>query len=137
MEKLYICWEDVENLITSIVNEIKQENSIPEYIVGLPRGGLIPATIMSHMLDVPLLSLKDIDKRKNNLNILIVDDIADSGKTLNPFTTKYRTATLHYKPQSIHLPTYYAHEVNNDIWVNFPWEKKDSKSIQDYLTNGI
>ncbi len=69
----------------------------PDYVVGITRGGLNPALMISHYLDIPMhtlkVSLRDDDHCETNLwmaeeaytgkNILIVDDINDSGATLN------------------------------------------------------
>ena len=69
----------------------------PDYIVGLTRGGLLPAVMISHYLDVPMqsldISLRDGGECVSNLgmaedayngkNILVVDDINDQGSTLN------------------------------------------------------
>ncbi len=66
--------------------------------------------------------------------VLIVDDIADSGECLQATIKTIRridpdiqtenidTATLHYKPQSIIVPTYYGDKIDNDVYVNYPWE---------------
>lgn len=69
----------------------------PDYVVGITRGGLNPALMISHYLEIPMhtlkVSLRDDDHCETNLwmaeeaytgkNILIVDDINDSGSTLN------------------------------------------------------
>jgi hypoxanthine phosphoribosyltransferase len=66
--------------------------------------------------------------------VLIVDDIADSGETLLPYKI-YQTAVLHYKMQSEHIPTYYVEEVDDNVWLSYPWEKDNAETIQDYLKN--
>ena len=44
--------------------------------------------------------------------------------------------TLHYKTSSIAKPEYFAEEIPEDFgWIVYPWEKEDSKPIQDYLDN--
>jgi hypoxanthine phosphoribosyltransferase len=71
---------------------------VPDYVVGITRGGLTPANLISQYLDVPMETLK-VSLREGsescetncwmqedalaNRNILIVDDINDSGATLN------------------------------------------------------
>ncbi len=74
---------------------------------------------------------------KSSDNILIVDDIADSGQSLqeaikqikkiDPDAKNVDIATIHYKPKSIIKPTYYADKVSNDTWVAYPWEKETEK----------
>ena len=71
--------------------------------------------------------------------MLIIDDIADTGKTFKELekdldTPKY--AALHYKSTSVFKPDYYAEEIDDDFgWIVYPWEKKDSNAIQNYLEN--
>ena len=58
-----------------------------------------------------------------NSKILIVDDIADTGKTLEPLLRpKFITYTIYWHKQSIVKPDYYCFE-KKDQWVVFPWEE--------------
>ena len=135
----------------------------PNAILGISRGGLIPAVHLSHYWDVPLetcqVSLRDekhID-RTNKLmpltifnllemskNILVVDDICDSGKTFEYIYNYYakfwcdneyaktlmfkhfKTAALiHNEGQNVFQTDYYGKKINkyeDDTWINFPWE---------------
>jgi hypoxanthine phosphoribosyltransferase len=131
MKKVFLTWVEIEELVNILANYIKTSAVPPLYITGLPRGGMIPAVMLSHKLNIPFVSIENI-KSLSRLEVLIVDDIADSGKTLEKYS-QYQTAVLHYKFQSIHIPTYYAKEVDNDIWINYPFELDDSDTIQDYL----
>jgi hypoxanthine phosphoribosyltransferase len=119
--KIYLTWENVEDLILILVEKLKSENY--NSIFGIPRGGLIPAVLLSHKLNIPITETI-------NENTLVVDDISDTGITLNG---KYKnTATLHYRTTSIYKPTHFASELFSDDWIVYPWEEKNSKSIQDY-----
>ena len=132
MNKLYLTWEDIENQITDLAEQISksQENIIAIY--GLPRGGLIPAVLLSHKLGVKYVNewplIKDLYHPDN---VLIVDDICDSGKTLKGYNN-YPTATLHYKPSAVTKPTFYSDIAEEDVWIVYPWENEDSHTIQDY-----
>ena len=130
MEKVYLTWEDIDNLVDNLANEVSQSSVPPLYITGLPRGGLIPAVMLSHRLNIPFVSIGMI-RTLPRVDVLIVDDIADSGETLNKYNG-YQTAVLHYKLQSEHIPTYYAMETPNDSWIVYPFEREDSETIQDY-----
>lgn len=131
ISKVYVTWEEVEILVNDLCEEIKKNIPWVENIKGLPRGGLIPAVMISHKLGLPLLG--NVEGR--NENTLIVDDIADSGKTLEGYKG-WSTAVLHYKPHtSSVIPTVYAEEFLIDDWIVYPWERKDSKTIQDYIYN--
>jgi xanthine phosphoribosyltransferase len=97
MNKLIINDRKFKGLVSTICREIAADNWKPDFIVGLTRGGLLPAVMISHYLNVPMQSL-DISLRGggeciSNLgmaedafcgkNILVVDDINDQGSTLN------------------------------------------------------
>ena len=56
--KHFYTWQDIEKMCLSIVNQMYKENWRPDYIVGITRGGNIPATIISNILDVPCEALK-------------------------------------------------------------------------------
>lgn len=85
-------------------------------VYGIPRGGLVPAVYISHMLDIPLV-------HQPQPGVLIVDDIADTGKTLSMFRQgQGNIATICYHKQSIVKPDRYIYE-KTDEWVVFPWEK--------------
>lgn len=116
-------------------------------IIGLGRGGLIPAVIIANTLgiqkvyNIGAFSYTNIIRQDHllvyqyvpkdiaigNDNVLIVDDLVDSGKTFKElaenFTLcKFKTATLYVKPKTAYYPDYYVSEVSNDDWIVFPWE---------------
>ena len=63
---------------------------------------------------------------------LIIDDICDSGKTLKHLNA-LSTATLHHKPHtSCYTPTIWSATHLGDEWIIYPWELKESETIQDY-----
>ena len=104
-EKLFLSWGDIDSLVEVLCQKIKSSKYplIIESITGLPRGGLIPAVMVSHKLGIPFINSNELDpitwwKKKNN-SILVIDDICDSGETLQYYQPYYTTATLHYKPQ--------------------------------------
>ena len=135
--KQYIDWENLTLLVENLAHKIESSNIVIHDIFGLPRGGLIPAVMLSHRLNIP------ISKGTISPNTLIVDDICDSGETFknifNRYQTEYsfsfylKTACLHYKPHtSIFTPSFYASEWVSNDWIIYPWEKVDSNPIQDY-----
>ena len=120
-EKLYVSWKDLEEFVDSLIEEMNKQNFKPTGVYGIPRGGLIPATLISYKLDIPLLM-------NASKGCLIVDDIADSGRTLLHFTendtqfNKYFIATMFYHQRSLVKPSYSKFE-KNDKWIVFPWEE--------------
>ena len=97
MNKLIIKNKQFKNLIANICKQIGAGSWRPDYIVGLTRGGLLPAVMISHYFNIPMqsldISLRDGENTVSNLgmgedayegkNILVVDDINDQGTTLN------------------------------------------------------
>lgn len=113
-------WEDIEKFVTEIDNLHKEKHFTGVY--GLARGGLIPAIMISYKLSIPLLQAPC-------RGCLIVDDIADTGRSLSHYILgrtndiKYFIATIYYSHQSIVRPDYYMKEKEDNKWVVFPWEK--------------
>ena len=124
-DKLYLSWNDIERSIDELCIKI-QESLLPiNSVHGLARGGYIPAVMISHKLNIPYSTtiLRDT---------LVIDDICDSGKTLEKAPGLYH-AVLHYKPHtSSFVPTLWAKEMG-DEWIVYPWERSDAAPIQDYL----
>ena len=56
--KHYYNWQDVENSCINIALQMYKDNWCPDYIVGITRGGNVPATILSNMLNVRGEALK-------------------------------------------------------------------------------
>lgn len=133
-----------------MVPHIRNLRYPPNCIIGLSRGGLFPAIVISHMLDnlevIPVSysskSGKGDDKNYANAlpliggchsaTLLVVDDICDSGQTLKEVVDFYAmrshhvyTATLYYKaiPNGPIEPDIYWHQIPEDApWIIFPWE---------------
>jgi hypoxanthine phosphoribosyltransferase len=50
-------WDAVERAVRDIAMKMYKDNWRPDYIVGITRGGLVPAVMLSHMTDIPLQTL--------------------------------------------------------------------------------
>ena len=132
MDKTFITWNQVNKLLDKIHD---QTQGGFDYVSGIPRGGLILAVLYSHRFGVEFMEYPS----NHYHNLLILDDIADSGKTLKKWTEKLNIpyfATLHYKGSSCVEPDFYGRKmIKEDKWIVYPWENKDSKTIQNYLEN--
>ena len=143
-------WDHVYSLLLEIADRIKERDFKADVIVGISRGGLLPARILSDLLDNPhLANIKvefyvDIDQTKEvpgitqpvsvsvkDKRVLIVDDITDSGQsfrlvweTLAQEAAEVKTVTLYHKPWSCFTPDIYARET--EAWVIFPWEFRET-----------
>lgn len=136
MIKRFIQWRDIDDAIERLAINITNSQYEISAIGGLPRGGLIPAVILSHKMNIPFVSQANI--KQINGNILVVDDICDSGKTLKrfKFEDNVYTATIHYKTTAEYEPHFWWRIAPLDEWIVYPWENKDSKTIADYATKG-
>jgi hypoxanthine phosphoribosyltransferase len=171
MHKTIVGYPEVTNLVQEIARQITLSKWTPDLIVGITRGGALPAVMLSQYFDVPMhplaISLRDhkdtvsdwalsedafgyVDytttdttKRKN---ILIVDDINDSGATFNFIVNDWQSSCLPDSPQwkniwnnnvkfavlfdnlasefskDIDFKGKEINKAENDHWIDFPWE---------------
>ena len=128
VKKVYLEWSEIHELVNILCKKIITEYPIIDSVMGLPRGGLIPAVWLSHSIGLPLVDT--IGK-----NTLVVDDMTDSGVTMNKMPGQW-TAVLFHKPHtSVFTPNVYSKLHEGDEWLVFPWEETDAPAIQDYLKN--
>jgi len=132
-------WKWVDDQIEELAERLKDKKL--RYISGIPRGGLIPAIMLSHKLGVTYIPFDEAKKfgrhdlRFKNEDILLVDDICDSGVTMKDYAPRFITATLCLRYISETIPEYYGEKIEDDRWLVFPWERNDSKTKQNYLDN--
>ncbi len=154
MKQLALSWDEVERAVKTLANSIKRDFD-PDIIVGVARGGLIPAVRLSHMLgDKPLHIIhikyyKGVNARRKKPElladvgrlggkVLVVDDVADTGASLE-FVVEHvkrkgakevKIATIAWKPRSRLKPSFSAFET--DKWVVFPWEETPAKGTRQW-----
>jgi len=146
-EREVLTWERFGTATRELAGEIADDGFRPDVVLAIARGGLTVAgalayalavkncfamnvefyTNLHERLDVPVVLPPTLDKVDiRGLRVLIADDVADTGKTLElvrkeiaEHVAEARTAVLYHKPWSIILPEYvWAH---TDKWINFPW----------------
>ena len=165
VKRVYYSHEMIKSFVLDIMRQMYSDEWKPDYIVGINRGGLTPAIMMSHFLDLPMHTL-DVRLRDNPMdwssesnlwmaedaygpqykNILIVDDINDSGATFNwivndwedgchPGTERWNHVwgnSVQFAVLTENLSSefngvaYSATEINKaeeDTWIVFPWEE--------------
>lgn len=147
MDFLVPDWSDIYEMCIKLADKIKGKFS-PDVIVGIARGGWIPARILSDLLENPnVASVRvefyvDVGKTAKTPRItqgvsvplegkkvLVVDDVADTGKSLKAVleyltglgAKEVKAATLHYKPKSIIKPDFYVEET--EAWIVYPHER--------------
>ena len=126
MTKKYYSWEDIDEHMEMLSLDIMKSGVNFNKIHGIKRGGLIPAVMLSHILNTPISDIIDP-------YTLVVDDICDTGETLNSYKElKCPIATIHYKRSAIIEPTFWRELVDDKTWIVYPWERTDSNTIADY-----
>lgn len=155
MDKIYYTFDDYMCDIENIADLVHESNFDPDVIVGIERGGNIPAVHLSHTFDKPFLSFafstrdnrviddKNFDKLLEILNadskILFIDDINDTGETFKQILTClakhnvpgdfYKFASLVYNKNSIMESDFYGmviEKIDDSPWVQFWWEKENA-----------
>lgn len=114
-----ISWEQYNKDIHKLASVIEEQQADLHCIYGIPRGGLIPAVHLSHLLDLPLVE-------KPYGKYLLVDDISDSGITLKnkvPPRAFCMTATLYTKKGTCYTPDFWVAEYPKEAWLIYPWEE--------------
>jgi uncharacterized protein len=190
MNKLIINQHELNCLVSKICRDILLSGWRPDYIVGITRGGLIPAVMISQYLNIPMhtleVSLRDGGEQESNLwmasdalgpnsrerlvenendvagilsaasdllesgtykEILLVDDINDTGATFNWIMQDWKSSCFpdddsweevwnnnvkfavlvdNQASKCDAKMDYSGMEINkaeNDVWVDFPWEE--------------
>ena len=112
MKKIYYSWSDIEGACLELARSIVSSNWRPDYIVGITRGGAVPAVMLSQFFEIPMrpleVSLRDggetvsdcgmSEDAFNGKKILVVDDINDSGATFNWIKEDWRSSCLPNDP---------------------------------------
>lgn len=145
IEYLPITWNQYHDLTRKLAAALLSQGKSIDKIVAISRGGLTLGHLMTDFLRIPIAtftiqSYTDIQnqgavtiteplkiKIKDN-HILLVDDVADSGKTflraikyLKRFRPKdITTVAMFYKPGSSYRPDFYARQTSQ--WIIFPYE---------------
>lgn len=134
-QKKYYNWEWVDTCIEKIGESLEYYRDV-RYVTGIPRGGLIPAVLISHRFGLTYISLEQakILPKSEKKKVVVVDDISDTGRTLKDLDIHdFVTASLTYRQDSTYLPHVFGSTVNHKHWLVFPWENRNSKTVQDYL----
>jgi len=148
-KKAYYSWADIEGLTQDIIRQVTVAGNKYDYVVGLTRGGLTPAVLVSQYLDIPMhtlkVSLRDHQEHEENWwmeedvtkgkHVLVIDDINDTGATINQIVHDWRLtnllnhnvdfAVLINNEASKATVDYSAVDINkheNNVWIVFPWE---------------
>lgn len=122
VKKRNYSWNAVHSLVHRLARQVRREKH--SALFGIPKNGLIVANLLSKATGIPVLHCteKDLMARKNKKGILVVDDLIDSGGTLERFS-KFDTAVLLNKGSQLKA-TYTGEHISKD-WVSWPWEENE------------
>jgi len=143
----FLTWNRMCAVLLSLAGKIIKSGFVPDVIVGVSRGGWIPARVLCDLLGTPVLasvgveSYTGVGERKgqprltqplsaaiSGKKVLVVDEVADTGKSLmlvKEYVIKegskdVRTVTMYTKPWTTVKPDYHQKETSR--WIVFPWE---------------
>ena len=158
MNKNVVTYElEFNSLVSSLIDQINESGFSPDIVVGVSRGGVLPAVVLSHAFKVPFQTLHwskepatvgdmELGNESNmwlphlsttGVNILIVDDLCDTGRTMQEIMDDWdtasgdteldwggaiRTACLQKRYTSDVTPDYSVQTINNGDPVVYPWE---------------
>ena len=156
MKDIYITWEDYHNKIELLAKKVHEDNLKFNQIICIAKGGLRVGDVFSRLFNVPLAILsvesyhgdsddiknqqgqftfsRDLAKTTPNLgsHVLLVDDLADSGKTLIKsikwlehfygfyLEEKIKTAVIWHKSTSKFKPDYCVDYLKDLPWIHMP-----------------
>jgi len=141
MNKFYVQNYHIKTYLQTILRAMHKDKFVPDVVIGLSRGGLQPAVMLSNYFDVPMipvsLALRDHQVERLDFEIdpgkkyLVIDDINDTGATLERLSqymveAQWRSAVLINNLPSPFEPDYQGIEINKDeedVWVVYPWEE--------------
>jgi uncharacterized protein len=152
-----LTWDGFGVAARELASAIAADDFRPDAIVAIARGGLTLAGALGYSLDVKMLGSLNVEFYTGveqrleapvvlpptldqaslvGKNILLVDDVADSGRTISLVKQlllagggEVRTVVLYRKPGSVHTPTYSWR--STDRWILFPWSSEGPVAYPD------
>lgn len=149
-EREILTWELFGDATRALALRVADDGFVPDLVIAIARGGLTVGGALAYALgvkncgamnvefytgiderlDVPVVLPPNLDLVDvKGLDVLIADDVADTGHTLKlvrevlaQHVREARTAVLYRKPRSIVEPSYVWKET--DRWIDFPWSAK-------------
>ena len=147
----FISWAEGIALSETLARRVQNSGFKPDVIVAISRGGLVPARILSDVLevdDVITVGVKywGLAQRRakrpalyhgvepgviRGRKTLVVDEVADTGHTLMLTRSlldligaaEVKTAVVHVKTTSKYTPDYYAEKIEEWVWISYPWSR--------------
>jgi len=123
-----LTWAEVKNEVAVMFDRIRRScHGVPRYIHGIPRGGAFIALMIqarAHYFGFQI-ELVDEPEALYGKELLVVDDLIDSGNTLSKYSVAHRVDALYRKPYSPHFTGEDAR--TREGWITFPWETAENE----------
>lgn len=154
--KTHLTWNQIAKDSKDLALRLYDSEIKFDTVIGIANGGMIPATLIAKQLkinklfsanlksyqeDAPrngehnttdvvkVISFPSSINMQESKNVLVVDDLADTGLTLQKvkdvakfYDCSWTFATLYVKPKTCFKPDYTIRSFFNDEWIVFPWE---------------
>lgn len=145
-----LTWESFGRANRRLATSIAESGYLPDIVLAIARGGLPVGGALAYALDIKNCAAVSVEFYTDvgqtlavpvvlpptpplvdlaGLRVLVADDVADSGRTLEmvlrlvrPHVAELRSAVLYRKPRTIVEPDYFWAET--DLWIDFPWSSE-------------
>ena len=159
----YVSWLRFQSLCTGLCERIQAAAFRPDAIIGIARGGYMPARVLADLFGVVNLAALKIEHYRGTRKsrrarithplpegirgrrVLLVDDVSDSGDTFDAALDllagragigEVRTAVLHHKVTSAYVPDFCVRRVVAWRWIIYPWAlAEDLPALLEGLTD--
>ncbi len=148
----FLSWEELHQDTKQLASQLIEHGYHQQCstIVGIARGGFIPAAILARELDHRLMDVLCISSYQHNrqeeLDVLkslegdgegyiIVDDLVDTGNTARvarEILPKAIFACVYAKPAGKPFTDFYSREFDQDVWLHFPWDSEAEEGQRKY-----
>jgi hypoxanthine phosphoribosyltransferase len=152
----YISWNRFYGFCAELHRRIAAAGFRPDMIVGIARGGYMPARVLADFFDTMNLAAIKVEHyhgpRKSSRaivryplpvditgqRVLVVDDVSDSGDSFKAAlahlrdcgdAAELRTAVLHHKLTSSYLPDFHAARIVKWRWIVYPWAVTEDLNV--------
>ena len=137
---LNLTYSGIEEAVDKLAEQLKDQPI--QAIYGIPRGGIIPAYMLSQKMKLPLIeNLNAVLMNKKDHFVLVVDDIEDSGKTIAKYYDMFKKAGIPailavlVTKEKQYFAKHWAISCPGDTWVNFPWEDNGLQEAEGITDN--
>lgn len=147
----HLTWDEFHRDTRSLAQRLLENGKQWRGIIGIARGGLIPAAIIAREMNIRLvdtlcIASYDHDKQGevqilksvagDGSDLLLVDDLVDTGVTANiarELLPRATMAAVYAKPAGMTSATYWQREFSQETWIHFPWDCEHSDGSNNYV----